>query len=49
MPTHKSDIYDKLRLRFGLLESMGGIIRRTSLFNLGVQVSLHPAFDVLSV
>lgn len=32
-----------------LLESMGGITRRTSLFNLGVQVSPHPAFDVLTL
>ena len=31
-----------------LLGSMGAIMLRTSLFNLGVQVSLHPAFDVLS-
>ena len=27
---------------------MEGITPRTSLFNLGVRVSLHPAFDVLS-
>jgi len=27
---------------------MGSITSRTSLFNLGVQFSLHPAFDVLS-
>jgi hypothetical protein len=29
----------------GLVESMGGIILRTSLLNLDVKVSLHPASD----
>jgi len=30
-----------------LLESMGGIILRTSLLNLGVRLSPHPASDIL--
>ena len=38
------------RIEFeGLVESMGDIIPRTSLLNLDVQLSLHPASDVLSL
>ncbi|MBD1942487.1 hypothetical protein H6F50_08985 [Coleofasciculus sp. FACHB-712] len=34
---------------FGLLESRGDIIPRPSLLNLGVQLSSHPASDILKV
>lgn len=43
-----STVADWVMCNSQLVESMGGIIRRTSLFNLGVQVSQHPAFDILS-
>ncbi len=38
-----------MRLFTVMLESMGGIILRTSLFDLDVPVSVYPALDILSL